>query len=214
MSNLPYWQDSAPFVSRTTIRATPMNTKLGGISANLEQITAKINGLVIKLPSTFVGNTQIPNKPYTDTLLYINKEGDADLVSRGELLADGSIEVELTNNANRTFSVDGNNHNQFISCDYVMPQGATGDDAEVVITVGRAVRLFEGNNVVVPGSTVFFTSNTDAELWLEGDINEDVTIRSPGTLKAYERNSSIAIMALDETTWLMLGDIYPDEVNV
>lgn len=214
MSNLPYWQDDAPFVGRTSIRATPMNAKLGGISANLQQITAKINGFVIKLPSTFVGNTEIPNKSYTDTLLYINTDGNVDLIPRGNLIADASIEVEQVTRTERTFAVDGNNHNQFIHCAYDMQPGATGDDAKVLVTIGRAIRDFEGNPVVVPGSLIFLSSDTDAELWVEGDANEGVTIRSPGTLKAYERNSSIALMAVNETTWLMLGDIYPNEVSV
>lgn len=210
-TKLPNWTDDSPFINRTVIRSAPMNTKLGGIASNLQQITAQINGFVIKMPETFIGETQIPNKAYHDSLLWINKDGNADLISRGELVASGSIEVVPVNNASKTFSVDGNDNNHFISCDYAMPPGSTGDDAKVIVKVGRSVRDFEGNNVVVVGSIIFFTANTDAELWLEANTAEGVTILSPGTLKAFERNSSIAIVSLNETTWLMLGDIYPNE---
>lgn len=206
MSTLPYWRDDSPFMRGTVIRSLPMNTKLGGISVNLQQITAQINGFAIKLPDTFIGDTQIPNKPYTDSLLYINKDGNADLIPRGNIVADGSIELDLISKSDQAFSVDGNNHNEFITCDYA---GAASE--KIIINVGKGIRNFEGNNIVVPGSTIFFTSASDAELWLAPDTAEGVTIISPGTLKAYGKHSTIAIMSLNETTWLMMGDINPSD---
>ncbi|MGR6502817.1 hypothetical protein [Shewanella sp. Koi 1] len=212
MTQLSYWQDASPFVTGTTIRAPAMNTKLGGISASLQQITAQINGFVVKLPSNFVGNTEIPLQPYADTLIYINKLGNLDLFPVSKLNLDATQEISLVTNADNAFSVDGDNHNQFISCDYAMPEGASGDDAKVLVTVGRSIRTVNGDPVIAPGTVIFFTAHTDAELWLVPDEAQGVTILSSGTLKAYGRESAIAIISLSETVWLMVGDIYPEDV--
>lgn len=212
MTQLSYWQDASPFVTGTTIRAPAMNTKLGGISANLQQITAQINGFVVKLPSNFVGNTEIPLQPYADTLLYINKQGNMDLLPASQLILNASHELNFVTNSTNAISVDGDSHNQFITCNYVKPANPTDEQSKVLVTVGRSLRTVNGDPVVATGSIIFLTAATDAELWLAPDTAQGVTILSSGTLRAYGRNSAIALISLSETVWLMVGDIYPSEV--
>ncbi|MGI2079165.1 hypothetical protein [Shewanella putrefaciens] len=212
MTQLSYWQDTSPFVTGTTIRATPMNTKLGGIAANLQVITAQINGFVVKLPPNFVGNTEIANQTYTDTLLYINKSGNMDLLPASQLILNASHEITLVTNSTNAISVDGDSHNQFITCNYVKPESPTEAQSKVLVTVGRSIRTVNGDPVVAKGSIIFFAASTEAELWLVPDEAQGVTILSSGTLRAYGQNSAIALISLSETVWLMVGDIYPAEV--
>lgn len=212
MTQLSYWQDTSPFVNGTTIRATPMNTKMGGISANLQAITAQINGFVIKLPANFVGNTEIANQSYTDTLLYINKQGNMDLLPAAQLILNASHELTFITNSTNAMSVNGDSHNQFITCNYVMPESPTEAQSKVLVTVGRSIRTVNGDPVVATGSIIFFAANTEAEFWLAPDTAQGVTILSSGTLRAYGQNSAIALISLSETVWLMVGDIYPSEV--
>lgn len=212
MTQLSYWQDTSPFVTGTTIRATPMNTKLGGIAANLQVITAQINGFVVKLPPNFVGNTEIANQTYTDTLLYINKQGNMDLLPAAQLILNASHEITLVTNSTNAISVDGDSHNQFITCNYVMPESPTEAQSKVLVTVGRSIRTVNGDPVVAPGSIIFFAASTEAEFWLVPDEAQGVTILSSGTLRAYGQHSAIALISLSETVWLMVGDIYPSDV--
>lgn len=212
MTQLSYWQDTSPFVNGTTIRATPMNTKMGGISANLQAITAQINGFVVKLPPNFVGNTEIANQSYTDTLLYINKQGNMDLLPASQLILNASHELIFITNSTNAISVSGDSHNQFITCNYVMPESPTEAQSKVLVTVGRSIRTVNGDPVVAPGSIIFFAASTEAEFWLVPDEAQGVTILSSGTLRAYGQNSAIALISLSETAWLMVGDIYPAEV--
>ena len=212
MTQLSYWQDTSPFVNGTTIRATPMNTKMGGISANLQAITAQINGFVVKLPANFVGNTEIANQSYTDTLLYINKQGNMDLLPAAQLILNASHELTFITNSTNAISVSGDSHNQFITCNYVMPESPTEAQSKVLVTVGRSIRTVNGDPVVAPGSIIFFAASTEAEFWLVPDEAQGVTILSSGTLRAYGKNSAIALISLSETVWLMVGDIYPSEV--
>ncbi|MEJ6520331.1 hypothetical protein PQI64_11300 [Shewanella bicestrii] len=212
MTQLSYWQDTSPFVTGTTIRATPMNTKLGGISVCLQEITAQINGLVVKLPPNFVGNTEIPLQAYTDSLLYINKQGNMDLLPASQLILNASHELTFVTDSTNAISVDGDSHNHFITCDYVVPVSPTEAQTKVLVTVGRSLRTVNGDPVVAVGSIIFLTAATDAELWLVPDEAQGVTILSSGTLRAYGKNSAVALISLTETVWLMVGDIYPAEV--
>lgn len=212
MTQLSYWQDTSPFVNGTTIRATPMNTKMGGISANLQAITAQINGFVVKLPPNFVGNTEIANQSYTDTLLYINKQGNMDLLPASQLILNASHELTFITNSTNAMSVSGDSHNQFITSNYVMPESPTEAQSKVLVTVGRSIRTVNGDPVVATGSIIFFAASTEAEFWLVPDEAQGVTILSSGTLRAYGQNSAIALISLSEAVWLMVGDIYPAEV--
>lgn len=155
MTQLSYWQDTSPFVIGTTIRATPMNTKMGGIAANLQVITAQINGFVVKLPPNFIGNTEIENQTYTDTLLYINKQGNMDLLPASQLILNASHEITLVTNSTNAISVDGDSHNQFITCNYVKPESPTEAQSKVLVTVGRSIRTVNGDPVVATGSIIF-----------------------------------------------------------
>ena len=212
MTQLSYWQDTSPFVNGTTIRATPMNTKMGGISANLQAITAQINGFVVKLPPNFVGNTEIANQSYTDTLLYINKQGNMDLLPAAQIILNASHELTFLTNPTNAISVNGDSHNQFITCDYIVPVSPTEAQSKVLVTVGRSIRTINGDPTIAVGSMIFFNANTDAQFWLVPDEAQGVSILSSGTLRAYGKNSAIALISLSETQWLMVGDIYPAEI--
>ena len=212
MTQLSYWQDTSPFVTGTTIRAPAMNAKLGGISACLQQMTAQINGFVVKLPPNFVGNTAIPLQPYADSLLYINKQGNMDLLPATQLILNASHELTFVTDSTNALSVNGDSHNQFITCNYVKPANATEAQSKVLVSVGRSIRTVDGEPVIAPGSLIFLTAATDAELWLVPDSAQGVSILSSGTLRAYGKHSAIALISLSETVWLMVGDIYPSEV--
>ena len=117
------------------------------------------------------------------------------------------VEVELLIAAAPSFYVDANNHNEFI-------QATNSDGGPVVITVGPSLRDIDGVNTVVVGSMIFISSATDSEVWLQGDAGQGVTIDSPGTLRVYGRNSSVALLSLSETKWLLIGDMYPGDIIV
>ena len=213
MTQLSYWQDTSPFVTGTTIRATPMNTKMGGISANLQQITAQINGFTVKFPSNFVGNTEIPVQPYADSIFYINKQGNMDLLPASQFILNASHELNLVTDSTNVISIDGNNHNNFITCNYTMPESPTEDQSKVLVTVGRSIRVLNGNPVIALGCMIFIAANTAAELWLVPDEAQGVSILSSSTsLRAYGENSVIALISISETVWMLVGDVFQTEV--
>ena len=201
------WHDPSPFITRTTIRAPAMNVKLAGIAQSFAEITAKINGHIIQLPDNFNGNTEIPTQPYLNTIPYINQEGHADLLKVAELTQLADTEVTVAPLSAKTHSVTAADHAVMYVCDWLKP--VDEPDNRVIVTVGRGIRVIEGQTVVAKGSVIFLVNNSDAELWVVPDDSEGVTVLTPGTLRAFGKGSSVALVCLSETLWLLAGDIYP-----
>jgi len=214
MTALTHWQDNSPFVMRTTIRAQPMNTKMGGISANLQEITAKINGFVIKLPENFTGNTEIAEQDYANKLIYINKDGDVDLLDKNILIGQAQNDITIVDETANALAINADNHGQFFTMSYVMPDNPTDAESKIIVSVGSGLRTVDGDLTAIPGSMVYFTNNSDAELWLVPDENLGITIDSPGLLRAYGKHSTIALLAISNTHWLLMGDVYVSDVDV
>ena len=78
---LNVWQHTDFFQPGTTVRADSMNFKLSGIAASLLLIAEHIDNRVPQLPASFAGNTQIPEKILTNSLLHINAAGNMDVYS-------------------------------------------------------------------------------------------------------------------------------------
>ena len=197
------WQFTSPYIPYTKILAEQVNPNFNGISVSLKYVADELNQFIPRLPQSFVGNNKIPNGPYHNTFLGISEEGDLELVDRTgfSLLAGKDLTVVKTPSA--AFTVDGNSHANFYYCQ----NSNTDPDAVTAITVNEAIAIVEGNPAVAPGSIIFFTQTSDTPLvFVEAP---GVTIVTPGLLKAYGQGSTVALVAIDQFTWVLVGDVYP-----
>ena len=80
-----YWQHLVPFVSGTVVRASAANAKFDGIDNAFSALDTELTQKRIRLPDTFAGNAQIPEKAVANTLLLINSSGDLDLYAKQTL---------------------------------------------------------------------------------------------------------------------------------
>lgn len=198
------WQFIDPYISYTPILAVEMNGKLTGISVTLKAITDELNLLTPRLPSSFTGNPVAADGPYHNTLIGISPEGNVELIDRAAftLLAGKDLTIQKTESA--AFAVDGNNHANFYYCenDDEDPEGVTA------ITVGEAIATVEGSPAIAPGTVIFFTQVSETPLVFA--TTAGVTVTTPGLLKAYGQGSTVALVAIDQFNWVLVGDVYPD----
>lgn len=83
------------------------------------------------------------------------------------------------------------------------------NEEPVTYILGKALGEFSGITTRVVGATILVTQMTDSYVYFTGIPG--ITIKSPGELRTYRKNSTVGFIALDETTWLMIGDMYMGE---
>ena len=197
------WQFIDPYISYTPILAVEMNGKLTGISVTLKAITDELNQLTPRLPSGFTGNPVAADGPYHNTLLGIGPDGDVELVDRAAFSLLSGKDLTIVKTASAAFTVDGNSHANFYYCE----NNDADPDGVTAITVGEAIALVEGSPAIAPGTVIFFFQLSDTPLvFVEAP---GVTIITPGLLKAYGQGSTVALVAIDQFTWVLVGDVYP-----
>lgn len=202
------WQFIDPYISYTPILAVEMNGKLTGISVTLKAISDEVNKFTPRLPDTFTGNPVAPNGPYHNTLIGISPEGDVELIDRAAFTLLAGKDLTIVKTPDAAFAVDGNSHANFYYCenDDEDPEGVTA------VTVGEAIATVEGSPAIAPGTVIMFTQVAETPLvFVEAP---DVTIVASGLLKAFGQGSTVALVAVDQFTWVLVGDVYPDTVIV
>lgn len=197
------WQFTDPYIPYTRILAQQVNPNFNGISVSLKYVADELNQFIPRLPDGFAGNNKIPVGPYHNTLLGIDFDGNMELIDRAafSLLAGKDLTIVKTPEA--AFTVDGNSHANFYYC-----QNDDEDpEAVTAITVNEAIALVDGSPAVAPGSVMFFTQISDTPLvFVEAP---DVTVVTPGLLKTYGKGSTVALVAIDQFIWVLVGDVYP-----
>lgn len=201
------WGFTNPFIAYTPILAEEMNPKLNGISASFTYVAEELNTFRPRLPSNFTGNVAIPDGSYSNTLLAIDENGNMTLVDQGAFKAAGDKDFTIIRKQEQQFSVSGANHAEWILCDYV----ANGEE-NIEVIVGQAVVDRDNIQVAAPGTTIIFTQASATKLTFAPI--EGVTVKTPGILSAYGENSTVTLMALDQHTWVLGGDVLPGEVIV
>lgn len=203
--NFNPWQFLNPYIPYTTIRAEEVNPNFQGISVGLLYVADELNNYRPRLPNNFTGNVAIPEQPVANTLLGIDAQGNMALVSQAAFGLNAGKELTIKTHTTQTLTVDGNNHADWFNMTFT---GATEADV-ITVAVGEAVADTDAGPGVAVGSVIFFNQATDTPLTfveLPG-----VTVRSPGLLKAAGRNSSVALLAVSQTEWVLCGDVYLGE---
>lgn len=108
----------------------------------------------------------------------------------------------------RTLSVDANNHATL----YRMQFSSPNDGIPIEVMVGEGTATDSGLPLVSPGSCIIFTQESTNNLTFVP--KPDITIKCAGQLKAWGKNSTVTLISLDTNTWMLGGDILPDEVTV
>lgn len=202
------WQFTAPYISYTPILAPEMNDNLGGISVSLKYIGTEFNQFIPRLPENFTGSNKLPVSSYHNTLIGISGEGNLELVDKAAfgLLVGRDLTVVKTFDA--AFTVDGNSHANFYFCQ----NADAAPDAVTAVTVSDATALVDGVPALADGTVMFFTQVSDTPLVFAEAPG--VTVVTPGLLKAFGKGSTVALVSIDQYTWVMVGDVYPATVVV
>jgi hypothetical protein len=198
------WQFINPYISYTPILAAEMNDKLTGISVSLKLVTDEINNYTPRLPLNFAGSNVIQEGPYHNTLLGISPEGNMELIDRTAFALASGKEFTVEPFSGQQITVTGDDHAMFYDMGY------SGEEESINVIVGEAIAIVDGDPAVAIGSVVFFTQNSDTPLIFVGQPG--VTIRAPGLLRAYGRNSTVALLAVSQYEWILMGDADPGEV--
>ena len=159
---------------------------------------------LIILPENFVGNRKIPDQPYVDTLVSIDSNGDMNLVDKTAFQLAANRDLIQSKTSLSAFQVDGDNHGGWI-----ITQGAS---PVTTVNVFPAVAHIDGVPAPAPNSVIIFTQDSDSQLVFVAA--QGVTVKSPGLLRAHGRNSTVTLMARDEFTWFLGGDVAFGEVAV
>ena len=199
------WQFTSPYISYTPILAPAMNSKLTGISVSFTYIADQLNNFVPALPSNFTGNVKAVDGPYHNTLLGVSPEGDVELVDRGQFALAVGKDLSVTKYSGATLSVSGDDHATL----YYMEHTDADPDAVITVTVGEAIAMVDGSPAVAPATIILFTQATANSL-VFAEL-PGVTVKSPGLLKARKENSTVGLMAIDQFTWVLVGEIYLDD---
>lgn len=201
------WTFTNPYIPYTPIRAEEVNPNFNGISASFTYIADELNQFRPRLPANFTGDVEIPEGGYTNTVLAINEFGNMALLDIAALKLEAQKDFVIKQAPDQQITVDGNNHADWIIASHI---GAV--DENIVVVVNPATALFENTTAAAPGSTILFTQDTDTPLTFAPVPG--VTVKSPGLLKAYGKHSTVTLMAVDQNTWVLGGDVAPAEVIV
>lgn len=201
------WSFTDPFIAYTPILADEMNPKLNGISASFTYVANELNSFRPRMPGNFTGNIEVPDGAYTSTLLGVDDNGNMALIDQAAFQLARDKDFAIKKVSDQQITVSGDNHADWFVMDY-----EANSDENIVIVVGPATADVNGISAEAPGSTVIFTQ--DSETALTFAPLEGVTIKSPGLLKAYGQNSTVTLIAVDQYTWVLGGDVLPSEVIV
>lgn len=117
-------------------------------------------------------------------------------------------ELSIEELTGRTLRVDANNHATLYRMQFKSPN----EGIPIEVRVGSGIGEDSGSDVVAKGSCLIFTQESDNNLIFEPEAG--ITILSPGQLKAWGNKSTVTLISLDAYTWLLGGDILPNEVIV
>lgn len=201
------WAFSEPFIAYTPILAEEMNPKLNGISASFTYVADELNNFIPRLPSNFTGQVVIPNGGYTNTLLGIDEVGNVALIDQISFLSGRDKAFSIVKAPNQQTVVNGNNHGDWLMMEY-------SDDTNGIIEVivGPAIADIDGVSSESVAATIVLTQDSANSLVLTPA--DGVTIKSPGHLTAYGQNSTVTLIAVDQYTWVMGGDVRPTDLII
>lgn len=105
-------------------------------------------------------------------------------------------DIKLVDEVSDVFTLDGSNHNNFVTAS--SPTGA-------VITIGLAERDLGYGVVPAVPSLIFVSANTEGNVELVGDTG--VTLITPATLSLTVKGSTVGLIATAVDTWIVMGDL-------
>lgn len=116
------------------------------------------------------------------------------------------LDVEVI--TGRTLRVNANNHSTL----YRMQFSSPNNGIPINVMVGEGIATDSGSPLVSPGSCIIFTQESANNLIFVPEPG--ITIKCSGQLKAWGENSTVTLISLDATNWVLGGDISTDEVIV
>lgn len=116
------------------------------------------------------------------------------------------LDVEVI--TGRTLSVNANNHSTL----YRMKFRSPNEGIQIEVMVGEGKSTVRGSSLISPGSCMIFTQESTNNLTFVPEPG--ISIKCAGQLKAWGKNSTVTLISLDANTWVLGGDILPDEAIV
>lgn len=115
------------------------------------------------------------------------------------------LEIEITDE--QLININGLNHGiQYIT--------TNSDYQEVVVFVGKAEQIVEGETRENKGAVVLFTQGSEAELIIQGAPEVSVIVPKDCLPKAYGIGSSIGLISKSVNEWILVGDLAMDEIVI
>jgi hypothetical protein len=201
------WTFTDPFIAYTPIRAEEMNPNLNGISASFNYVANELDKFRPRMPSNFNGNIEIQDSTYISTLLGVDENGNMSLIDQSAFKAASDKDFTIKKSSDQQFTISGDNH-----ADWFMLNYEAVNDENIVVVVGPAITNVDGVDAAAPATTIIFTQDSATPL-IFAPV-DGVTIKSPGLLKAYGQNSTVTLIAVDQYTWVLGGDVLPAEAIV
>lgn len=100
-------------------------------------------------------------------------------------------------------NVDGGNHGTW----YISENNRA---EEVVVNIGYAMTDDPAPNTPVPGTIILVTQASEVNVKFASQFPGQVSVRSPGELRAYGQNSTVGLMAASTGEWYLVGDFGTD----
>lgn len=119
---------------------------------------------------------------------------------RGEGVINANANVGIIDNAIDGFLITGMQNSTLIK---------STNEEPITYILGRPYGELLGMQTYIKGSCTLITQMTDSLVYFTGIPG--VTIKAAGELRTDRKNSTVGFIALDQNTWLMIGDMYLGE---
>lgn len=114
-----------------------------------------------------------------------------------------SKDLNVVRTSAATIDVDGNDHGTW----YI----SENDSAEeVMVNIGYAMTDDPAPNTPAPGTIILVTQATEVNVKFASQFPGQVSVRSPGELRAYGQFSTVGLMAASTGEWYLVGDFGTD----
>lgn len=115
------------------------------------------------------------------------------------------LEIEITDE--QLININGLHHGiQYITTNTDYP--------EVVVFVGRAEQVVDGETRENKGAVVLFTQGSEAELIIQGAPEVNIIVPKDCLPKAYGIGCSIGLIAADVDKWILVGDLAMNDIII
>ncbi len=191
------WKFTSSFIPYTPILAEEVNKEFNGIAVNLQSLSdtfgeldEQLSSSFVQLPAGFEGSATFPAGDVASTFMAIDAAGNVTLVPASELQRKDENNFDVINNDNQLISVSGADDNKWININGVHAAG-------IQVNIGPPTAAKQ---------VIVFTQDTDSTV---NFVQQGAQIKSPGELSPFGKYSTVTLVSMNTSTWIMGGDLAP-----